>query len=89
MSRCFYGAVPGRVYRFLACNPSIPTGMHREARRLAFQIVLRCRIVPRRARQGSSWSTTPDGRELVAEYLTFRAFTVDCANDGAHAIEMR
>ena len=29
-----------------------------------------------------------DGRELVAEYLTFRGFTVHTANDGAAAIEM-
>ena len=29
-----------------------------------------------------------DGRELVAEYLTFRGFVVHCADDGARAIEM-
>ena len=30
----------------------------------------------------------PDGRELVAEYLTFRGFTVHVARDGAGAIDM-
>jgi CheY-like chemotaxis protein len=29
-----------------------------------------------------------DGRELVAEYLTFRGFCVDVARDGAEAIEI-
>jgi two-component system, cell cycle response regulator DivK len=29
-----------------------------------------------------------DGRELVAEYLNFRGFTVDVACDGAEAIDM-
>jgi len=29
-----------------------------------------------------------DGRELVAEYLTFRGFTVHSASDGAQAIEI-